>query len=58
MSTEQKAAERQILVNIGLPPLILDKVDQMRGDIPRSAFLRKRIIQIIEKEVEIGGQPA
>lgn len=52
MSKNKLEAERQILISISLPPSILLKIDKLSGDIPRSAYLRKRIIAIVEEEAE------
>lgn len=48
----------QIGISIGLPPYIVKLVDNIRGDIPRSAYLRKKIITIVQSESEKGGQNA
>ena len=52
MSKNKFETEKQMLISISLPPSILEKIDKLSGDIPRSAYLRKRIVAIVEKEVE------
>ena len=37
---------RKTLVSIGLLPQTVDKIDIMRGDIPRSTYLRKIIEEV------------
>jgi len=58
MSKTKLEAERQILISISLPPNIVKSIDIMRGDIPRSAYLRKRIIAIVEAEAQKENIPA
>lgn len=41
----------QIGITVGLPPQIVKSIDIMRGDIPRSAYLRKKIIAAVEAEL-------
>ena len=45
-------AIRQGSVNIGLPVEIVKKIDRIRGDVPCSAFLRRRLITLIENMKE------
>ena len=58
MTKEQQEVTPQIGISIGLPPQIVKSIDIMRGDIPRSAYLRKRIIAIVETEVQKENLPA
>ena len=58
MTKEQTESKLQIGISIGLPPHIIKSIDIMRGDIPRSAYLRKRIIAIVETEVQKENLPA
>lgn len=58
MSKTKLETERQILISISLPPSILEKIDKLSGDIPRSAYLRKRIIAIVEAEAQKENIPA
>lgn len=58
MSKTKLETERQILISISLPPSILEKIDKLSGDIPRSAYLRKRIITIVEAEAQKENIPA
>lgn len=37
---------RKTLVSIGLLPQTVDKIDIMRGDVPRSTYLRKIIEEV------------
>lgn len=50
MTKQQVEAVPQIGISMSLPPNIVKSIDIMRGDIPRSAYLRKRIIAIVEAE--------
>ena len=52
MTQEQTKKEPQTLVSIGLPHEIKDKIDEMRGDISRSLYLRKRIIAMVNAEIQ------
>ena len=58
MSKTKLETERQILISISLPPSILEKIDKLGGDIPRSAYLRKRIIAVVEAEAQKENIPA
>ena len=58
MSKNRMEAERQILISVSLPPSIVVKIDKLSGDIPRSAYLRKRIITIVEAEAQKENLPA
>lgn len=40
-------------VSVGLPLHIVRIIDKMRGDIPRSAWLRKKIIKVVEAEAAV-----
>lgn len=41
---------RKTLVSVSLPVQIIDKIDIMRGGVPRSAFLREKIMFFVQKE--------
>ena len=46
----QENTLRQGAVNIGLPVEIVKKIDKIRGDVPRSTFLRKKIIALFDNK--------
>jgi hypothetical protein len=41
---------RKVLISIGLPKDISIIIDKKRGDVPRSTYLRKIIIQNVKEE--------
>nr|DAT89603.1 MAG TPA: antitoxin [Caudoviricetes sp.] len=41
---------RKTLVSVSLPVQTVDKIDIMRGGVPRSAFLREKIMFFVQRE--------
>ena len=55
MEFEQKE-KRQVTVCISLPMYFLNWIDAKRGEIPRSAYIRKKLMAIADNETEKAGK--
>lgn len=51
MIEKKEETTQQVLVSVGLPLHVVLKVDEIRGDIPRSTYLRKKIIAAVEEDL-------
>lgn len=47
-ATEQRGKDRAIGVNISLPQSLFNKIDEKRGTVSRSVFVREAIIKYLE----------